>query len=258
MIAKRCSHCTDSHHQHPRQNHLQHLQPSGGCFPAMARRSPTTTTSTMSSLAPSPKSNQPFSFLYGNVRLNWSRTTSGRRWSDTDDSDSCPQHITSSSSHAHFKSSALPILYAYTSQEHNDQCPSSVSGKCCDPIVIHSDDQMSVSPSSVTPPTMLPPNDDDLRRTSNNPLTELKRSRTRRDSVRRSSHRSVWWATGLANFLIVLCVLIIGGGRLLPIRGVEAGMEVLDRHLRDIDGKTPQNSSANEEGSEYFDMVFLD
>lgn len=53
----------------------------------------------------------------------------------------------------------------------------------------------------------------------------------------------------MAHFLVVLCVLIFGG-RLWPIRGVEAGTEVLDRHLRDLVGKVPQNHLPDDDGSE--------
>lgn len=253
MNAIRCSHCTDSHHHHPKHDQPQ---PPNGSFAAMARRNPPKMTTIPSCAAPSPSSShqQTLTWLNGSVRLNWSRTPSGRRWTETDDDGSC-QHISSDdSTPPHHLQSTLSDCTSHEAAA-GDQYPHlGASSSCCPPNESeshHNDQTMDVATAGSA--SFWAPNDnadEDLRKPSN-PLTELKRSRTtRRDSVRRSSHRSVWWASGFAHLLVVLCVLVVGGGRLWPIRGVEAGMEVLDRHLRDLTAKVPHNHLPNGDGSE--------
>lgn len=81
-----------------------------------------------------------------------------------------------------------------------------------------------------------------------NPLTDLKRPRKTRETVRRSSTRSVWSAALLTPVLLGLAVL--AAFWLNPIQGVEAGTRALDRHLRDTAGKTPA-LTPDKTGSEY-------
>lgn len=271
MIANRCSHCTDAHHHHHHNNntkhdHLQQPQPpSAASFAAMSRRNPTTKTipnTSSNEQQQQQQTNQPFSWLYGSVRLNWSRTPSGRRWSETDDS--C-QHITPSTPEAtETAQHESSVCYEFTSLHQDNNNSNNVqhphlmgttsNHHCCGvngPSESPHNDQIDVTASAANPASKSNVNNDDNDlRSPSNPLTELKRSRTTRDSVRRSSHRSVWWASGLAHLLLVLIVIVVGGRGLWPIRGVEAGMESLDRHLRDLAGKVPQNILPNEDGSE--------